>query len=417
VLDSDLDQELTRLREGVHDGLSVPAFTQVVARHKQRVVRRRMQIGAAVAVLVVSLAIPLLRGQLVADQKPAAPPAPNQSTPPKGPFLSDVDFFDADHGYVVRTTCANGDPQKCAEKLLATSDGTHWAQRPLPKPGTVHSWARASIEVLGRDELTIDWTEVQGKQTYRILSDDGGRTWQTVEVPDAVTDTVPEIPANAALGWTCAQMVGGGHTCAERGFAVLLPGSGRSALLANRPHLTAMMAGEVPTLDGHWWVAGRDPKTNEWSLAISDDNGRSWSTARLGLRDSVYSWSVNSAGGTLYAGAIGPLPNTSNGLSAIFRSTDGGRSWLRTWQPTDDKQPRRVYGGVLPGENGTLTVNTPDDKSYVSDDGGRTFHRMKRKYDDYTYRTRAGFVAGFADSADVLGFSPDGIDWRRIKIG
>jgi photosystem II stability/assembly factor-like uncharacterized protein len=415
VHDSDLDQELTRMREGVRDTLPVPAFEQVVARHKQRVVRRRMQIGAAVAVLVVSLAIPLLRGQMIEDAKPAAPP-PNQSVLPKGPFLSDADFFDADHGYVVRTTCENGDPQKCVEGLLATSDGTHWERRPLPKPGTVRSWARASIEVLGQDELTVDWTEAQGELTHRIRSVDGGRTWRTVKVPDTVTATVPEIPENAALVWTCAQLVGGGHTCAERGFAVVLPGSGRSALLANRPHLSAMMAGEVPTLDGRWWVAGRDPKTNEWSLAISDDNGRSWTTSRLGFRDSVYGygWSVNSAGGTLYASAVGALPNSSNGLTAIFRSTDGGRTWQRTWQPADGKEPRRVYSGVVPGENGSLMVNTPDGKSYVSSDGGRTFQVSKRKFEDYSYRTRAGFVAG---SADVLDFSPDGIDWRRVKIG
>jgi len=416
VLDSEIDQELTRLRDGIRESLPVPAFQQVVARHKQRVVRRRMQIGAAVAVLVVSLAIPLLRNQMVPDPKPPASPSP---VLPKGPFLSDADFFDADHGYVVRTVCEHGDPQKCVERLFATSDGAHWEERPLPKPGTVRSWAQASIAVLGQDELTIDWGEVQGELIHRIHSHDGGRTWQTVEVPDIVTGTVPQIPENASLTWTCAQLVGGGKTCAERGFAVLLPGSGRSVLLANRPHLTAMVAGEVPTLDGRWWVAGRDPQTNNWSLAISDDNGRSWTTAKLGFRESVngYGWSVTSSGGTLYASAVGPLPNTSNGLSAIFVSTDGGRMWQRTWQPADDKLPRRVYsGGVVPGEHGSLTVNTPDDKSYASSDGGRTFHLVKRKYGDYTYRARAGFVAGFADNADVLEFSSDGIDWKRIKI-
>ena len=416
--DSDLDEELTRLREGVRGALPVPGFEQVVARHKQRVVRRRMQIGAAVAVLVVTLAIPLLRDQMVADPTPPASPPPNHGVMPKGPFLSDVDFFDADHGYVLRAACRNGDPLKCSEELLATSDGSHWAKRSLAKPSSVPSYARGSLKALGPEEVVIDWDQGQGDQLHRIHSTDGGRTWQSVDVPDLVTDTVPAIPENASLIWACAQLAGGGTTCSERGFAVLLPGSGRSALLANRPHLSAMMAGAVPTLDGRWWVAGRDPKTNYWSLAISDDDGRSWTTTKLGFRESVdgFGWSVASSGGTLYASAIGALPNTSNGLAAIFRSTDGGRSWQQTWQPADDKQPRRVYGGLVAGEDGALMVNTPEGKSYTSSDGGRTFHLMKRKFGDYAFRVRAGFVAGADDSSRELQLSPDGTDWRRITI-
>jgi hypothetical protein len=180
-----------------------------------------------------------------------------------------------------------------------------------------------------------------------------------------------------------------------------------------------MVAGENPTLDGRWWVAGRDPKTNSWSLAISGDNGRSWTTRKLAFRDSVdnYGWTVVSSGGVLYASAVGPVPNTSNGLSAIFRSTDGGRTWEQTWHPADGKQPRRVYGGAIPGANGTLTISTPDDKSYVSTDGGRTFRQTERTPWDYTTQTRAGFLAGSADASDALQFSADGIEWRRIKVG
>jgi photosystem II stability/assembly factor-like uncharacterized protein len=417
VLDSDLDRELTRLRDDMRGALPVPGIENVVARHKQRVVRRRMQIGAAVAVLVVSLAIPLLRGQMVADPKPPAS-SPNHNTLPNRPFFSDVDFFDADHGYAVRTECHNGDPLKCTEVLLATADGTHWAKRALPKPSPVQPWSRASLEVLGPAEITVDWGVGESAQVNRLYSDDGGRTWQTVTLPTLVTDTVAEIPENASLTWTCAKVVGGGTTCAERGFAVVLPGSGRSALLASRPHLNAMAAGEVPTLDGRWWVAGRDPVTNNWSLAISDDSGRTWTTTKLGFRDSVdgYGWSVASSGGTLYASAIGPLPNTSNGLSAIFRSTDDGHTWQRTWQPAEDKQPRRVFGSLIPGEDGTLMINTPDGKSYVSDDGGRTFRTTKSRFGDYAYPTRAGFVAGYQGSSQKVQVSRDGVDWRSIKI-
>lgn len=416
VLDSDLDQELTRLREGARGALSVPGFEQVVARHKQRVVRRRMQIGAAVAVLVVTLAIPLLRGQMVAHRDPAAPPT-NEPVGPRGPFINDVAFADADHGYAIRITCRTG----CAPQLLTTTDGRRWQSHPLSRPKDAPSWATGTLELLGPDELTIDWglsLADDGAPIHRTYSSDGGRTWREVDVPGIVTETVSSIPDDATLAWRCARLVGGGEKCAERGFAVVLPGSGRSARLAAEPPLTAMVAGASPTADGRWWVAGRDPRTNLWGLSVSDDNGRSWTTRVLDFRESVdyRGWTVIASGGTLYASASGSLPTASNALLAVFASTDGGRTWERTWTPADDKQPHRVFGGLVPGADGSLMINAPDDKTYVSKDGGRTFTAGERRYPDYAFPTRAGYVAMDISSSTDVRFSRDGVDWKKITL-
>lgn len=378
-----------------------------------------MQIGAVVAVLVVSLAVPLLRTQMVPEPAPDHAP-PVASSLPKGPFISSVDFVDTDHGYVIRSTC-RGRPTSCTEELLATDDGEHWKKNRLPRPDTAPSWSRGQLQTLGRDELTVDWAQsagLEGTRIHRKHSVDGGETWEDVAVPGVVTDTVAEIPENAALVSTCAQLVGGGQKCAERGFAVLLPGSGRSALLANRPPLTAMIAGQVPTADGKWWVAGRDPKTKSWGLAISDDQGRTWTTTVLGWAENVdpYGWSVVSQGGTLYATAIGSLPNASNGLQGIFRSPDGGHAWEQTWRPAEGKQPRRVFWHTVAAEDGTLTINAPDGM-YSSQDGGRTFTKGEQRYPGYASRTRTGYVVSPGRITNEVLLSDDGVNWRRVKVG
>jgi photosystem II stability/assembly factor-like uncharacterized protein len=413
--DTELDAELARLRDGVRGSLPVPGFDQVVTRHRQRVVRRRMQVGAVAAVLAVSVAVPVLREQMVPDP---APPATPPDTP-RSSFVSAVDFADPEHGYAIRTTCETR--VSCADQLLTTGDGSHWRTRPLPRPDPAPSWARGHLQVLGRDELTVDWplsAALEDTQVHRVYSTDGGASWESVRMPSVVTATVASIPDGASLSASCARLVPGGQRCAERGFAVTLPGSGRPALLANRPPLTAMVAGAVPNGDGSWWVAGRDPKTDRWGLAVSRDDGRTWTTVVLALRETVdqRGWSVNSHGDTLYATAVGALPDTSNGLLAIYRSTDGGRSWQQTWRPAGGEQPRRVFANTVVGEDGTLTICTPDNTMYVSRDGGRTFTAAKARYGGYAVRTRIGYLAAAAPPAEGIVASGDGVHWRELDV-
>ncbi|MGH3757094.1 WD40/YVTN/BNR-like repeat-containing protein [Actinophytocola sp.] len=418
--DTDLDTKLERLRDDLRGSLPVPGFDKVVARHKQRVVRRRMQIGAVAAVLVVSVAVPLLRTQMVPEPvPPATPPPPSEPSYPKGTFIHRAEFADPEHGYVIRSRCKEG-TGRCTSELLATDDGTNWTPRKLPRPDSAPSWAREDLSVLGPKEITVDWplsATLDGTRVHRAHSVDGGATWETVSVPSVVTDRVPAIPDGGVLVESCARLVGGGKQCAERGFAVLLPGSGKSAVLENRPPLTAMLAGRVPTKDGIWWVAGRDPETDHWGLAVSDDDGRTWTTTILDWRETVSSrgWFVDSHDGILYASAIGGMPDTSNGLLGVFRSTDGGRTWQQTWRPADDKQPRRVFGYMVAGAEG-LTINTPDGTAYLSRDGGRTFTETKRRYGDYAYRTGLGYVSVGSNSSRKVQTSVDGVHWRTFEV-
>jgi hypothetical protein len=418
--DTDLDTVLSRLRDDVRGALPVPAIEQVVARHKQRVIRRRMQVGAVVAVLVVSLAIPLLRDQIVPDRPDVASPPPPRSAYDTGTFVDFAEFADADHGYAIRSTCESG-PRNCTSELLATEDGEHWKKRDIPRPETAPSWARPELIVLGPDEVTLDWAVSPAVETTRIArwhSVDAGVTWEKVDVPVLVTDTIAAIPENGVLAPTCARPSSDERQCEERGFVVVQPGTGRAAKLANSPSLIAMLAGRAPTADGYWWVAGRDSKTDHWALAISRDDGRTWTTSILDWGEPLYSygWSVASHGGTLYASAIGALPAQSNGLLGIFRSTDGGRTWEQTWRPRDGKMPRQVVPTTVVADDGSLTINGQDEKQYRSLDGGRTFTEVPARYQGYAERTRTGYIASGEGGGSIL-VSDDGVHWRKVKIG
>lgn len=426
--DIDLDAELANLRDGIRRSMPVPDFDRVRERSRQRVVRRRMQIGAAVAVLVVSAVVPLLRASTAPEPvPPAAPPVPvpERPRPQEGPFLHAVSFTDPDHGYALRGTCPDREYRNCTDELLVTADGGgHWETREVPSDLEMFQGQLGELRVLGPDEIVLDWRrsgDPKNARTNRAHSVDAGRTWRTVEVPPVPTDTVPSIPDGGALVPACVTLFGGGQQCAEQGVAVVLPGSGASVRLANEPPLEDVQPGQVPTADGRWWMVGRDRESRDWTLAVSDDAGRRWTTTALDWQGQVYNWSVATNGDTLYASAVGGLPDGAdhNGLLAIFRSTDGGRSWEQTWRPDADKAPRETWGHVVVADDGTLLINAAggEGRTYLSSDGGRTFTEVERRYNGGAYWVGTGWVATAAEAHHDYQFSSNGVDWRELKLG
>jgi len=401
---SELDTQLRGLRNDLNAAIPPPDLAQVAGRARQRTVRRRM-LGAIVAVLVVSVAVPVLRslpsGEQAADQRPQARPTYS------------VDFADADHGYALRGECAK-ERTDCEFTLLATSDGGRtWARRNLPEPNsTVVNYFTSSVLVLGPDVLVLDrmLNEQRMVGYERLRSDDGGRTWQKV-VHLYKIDGVAPIEPLAKLG-TCA---GGqrGFTCGP--LAAVRPDSGVTVQVPAQPALVDPIPGWDATVDGKWWAFGRDPATRRWALGVSADAGRSWSTSALDVPGTVTPghWAVVERNGVMYATVSGAYDQRLTTL-AVFRSTDDGKSWTRTWRVSDADQLPTVAGTPVVAADGRLILPSATGTTMSSRDGGHTFEAAEHQLTGAVQWTSGGYLL---HGSDGFALSKDGLTWRRFSIG
>jgi DNA-directed RNA polymerase specialized sigma24 family protein len=378
-----------------------PVVTRVLDRVRLRRTRRRMLAGAAVAVLAAGAVVPLLRVEPLtqADARPVTtlPPQPPVLRPMPGIF--DLMFADERHGHALRIDCGQF---ACDLDLVSTANGENWTTREVT-PARRLPGSTGRLHVLGPDEVAVDWSPVdEPNRMARVYSADSGRTW--TRVPTGQHGTVRAIPPGATLQTTCAPS---GAACE---LAVVLPGSGRSARLATAPPLYRPTAGTVPIAGGRWWIVGRDPRTRGWALAVSADDGRTWTVSRLPWRGKAdgQGWAVVAAGDVLIASVTGP---PAGGMLAIFRSDDGGRSWTRS----SGDLPAGLAGTPVAASDGTLLVNTEDGRGLMSRDDGRTFDEVRPRFRGYAYWARFGYVAASDPDAPVQ-YSTDGLRWREIRL-
>jgi hypothetical protein len=386
-----------------------PNVARVRVRARQRAVRRRMLATAAVAARVVGVAVPVLRAGNPPGPAPRAA-APSSTPPPSLPMVSGttvygVTFADLGHGYAMRATCGRYD---CTLDVLSTVDREHWTARQVPKadtpPGTM-----GALSVLGPDEFTVDlFPPNQPGAVRRVYSGDGGRTWE--RTPTEPGGEVTEIPPGAALGSHC---VGDRAGCRSTEVVVVLPGSGRSARLAGTPRLERAYAGQVPLASGQWWMSGLNPDTHRPQLAVSENDGRTWTVAAPPIApagvDAV--WSVVASGRRLYASAGGNLSTGDYGILAIFRSDDGGRTWRRTGRSL----PHLVTGDLVAAVDGSLLVSTVNGTALVSRNGGATFTPEKARFRGVASWTRYGYVT-WTEPGIGIAFSSDGVHWHDLHL-
>jgi photosystem II stability/assembly factor-like uncharacterized protein len=381
-------------------------------------VNRRRPLLTLATVAVIATSIPLMRTLLppIPEPRPDSPlpaigsfglPLPAWVPSDPGSYIYNVRWGDRTHGYALRGTCLAQDD--CGVELMTTEDASQWRSRRLPTPdGKTESGLFQRLYVLGQKQLAVE------APRERWYSEDAGISWR--KVPIGRGETVAAIPDRAILEPNCTVV---SVSCGRLGeIQVMLPGSGRSASLANPPPLGEASPSQVPAADGGWWVSGRDPATGHLALAVSRDAGRSWSVSDLPDVPGVSYAGISVVVGpnAVYATEAGPAPGVYNGLLAIMRSTDSGRTWETTWVAHGNAEPRGISGVAVAGADGALTVSNDAGSAYASTDGGHTFTPTGRIL-GYVEWNRDGYFASAPFSTNKYAWSTDGVRWAWYAVG
>ncbi|MCT4354553.1 glycoside hydrolase [Streptomyces sp. Je 1-79] len=257
--------------------------------------------------------------------------------------------------------------------------------------------------------------EPEARRTW--FTRDGGRTWREGDL--RTTGTAPAIPPGSVLVTDCARPAGPrGDDCVRERLVVVSPQDGRRRALAEAPSLGARpRPAAVAEPDGSWWVSGTDPLSGRAAVAVSRDDGRSWSVARLPSPAAGPGWYTSVAVGqeAVYAAEMGELKGgkpVKNPLRALHRSVDGGRTWERMWTTGPVVEPRSLLGLPVPGRDGRLLI-AAEDREYVSVDGGRGF-RPSGEGPGFVRRTPIGLLRTATDCRYAI--SVDGESWAEFGL-
>jgi hypothetical protein len=116
----------------------------------------------------------------------------------------------------------------------------------------------------------------------------------------------------------------------------------------------------------------------------------------------------------MYATVTGARENGPSELLAVFRSTDAGVSWTRTWPGSSATRLLNVTGDAIATSDGRLIVRPSADGPFESSDGGRTFTPSSLRLLGTVTWTRGGYLARHPENAWDI--SQDGVTWRTFTL-
>jgi hypothetical protein len=388
------------LRAEVEAGTRVPDFDKVQRRARR--IRLRDRVTMAVAVLaalavVAPLGVSVWRlwpGHRVAEvvgpdrpaldpTEPAPAPTPtptrSQSRPDPVAKIQALAGIDLDHLYAAVDVCSGS---TCSLQIsLVPLNAAN--QRPPVVVGQLRDTATAA---LGGVRLTP-----LGPRSLLLSGEAGGgqRRYTRVSVPRTVTEfaggaSQPAAPQGGvrALGQgdRAVQLTENGEVYGARATDDEL------TRVAAQPGLVAPAVATGVTPANGWWVTGSDPDTDELAVAVSRDQGHTWTARALGVASAVHGVpavaTFDGRTGYVFVGVDSPSAAPDDGAVVGWRTADGGLTWQRiaTRVPASPEvgvsgKPRlsavvRRDGSIL------LWSGEGDTPAYLeSTDDGQTFHR------------------------------------------
>lgn len=184
-----------------------------------------------------------------------------------------------------------------------------------------------------------------------------------------------------------------------------------------------------------WVGTGESKPRNDASYGdgvwLSTDEGTTWRHRGLERSYAIARLLVDPRDpNVVLAGALGD-PYRDGGERGAYRTTDGGRSWTRTLDPGPSsgvsdlawsaRDPRVVFAGVwqVRREPWTLASGGPDDALYRSLDGGRSWLRLRGNGLPSGTLGRIGVAVAPSEPRRVYALiqSADGVLWRSDDGG
>jgi hypothetical protein len=345
-----------------------------------------------------------------------APPRVPSGTELPGDAVG-VGFAADGSGFALLAECGK---TRCVQRVAVLDKGAGaWRMGTSPLPDVTGDLGiTAGLVVLGPGRALI--TEGKWPPPERTwYTGDGGSSWRQA-TGDAVGST-PTVPEGGVLVEDCTGPDEEGNGCVRTRLLAVMPDTGEYRVLAHQPPLKGVMtpAGQIGV---RLYAAGLDPNSGNPALAVSEDRGSSWRRASLPAGPEGWSMSVVSDGSALYAAHHGQLldeDDVKNGLLAIHRSTDGGRTWEQVWKHRKGVEPRSILGAPIAAIDGSLTVHG-EDGVWRSTDEGRSFTRSGpggRGPQGWVTTTPLGYLWGDSFGAGRYRISADGVRWTTFDLG
>lgn len=352
-------------------------------------------------------------------------PAPTGISPPRIPSSTDlpgsphaVGFASDASGFALLAQCGKTRCRQYVAVLDKGADSWRLARSPLAdvRGGL---GITAGLVVLGPGRALITegkWPPPDG--TW--FTGDGGRSWQRGSA--APSGTAAAVPEGGALVPDCSRPDKEGNGCAPSSLLVVLPGTGSFQVLAHQPPLAGVLSPAGETAGGRLFASGADSSTGAAALAVSEDRGRTWRTALIAPFEE-YGWGMRvvASGDVLYAVHPGQLPEeegVKNGLLALHRSADGGHTWEQVWKYHKGVDPLSTLGDPVAAVDGSLTIHG-EDAVWRSTDGGRSFTEASglQGLGGTATVTPLGYLAGDSFGAGSYRISADGVHWHSFELG